>query len=315
MKIKIYTTSKIGKGDMELPPQFNELVRPDLIKKVVRILQSNRRQSYGASPEAGKRASAKLSRRRRKYRGSYGIGISRVPRKILTRRGTRMNWVGAFAPGTVGGRRAHPPKAEKELALKINKKERRKAIRSAMAATVVKGLVMKRGHIAPEMYPFIVEDKIESLNKTKDALAVLKKFDLEKELERVSVSKIRSGKGKLRGRRFKKKKGPLIVVSGKCNLVKACSNIPGVDVVEVDSLNAEILAPGANIGRLTLYTENAIKRIKEENLFTDNPSRKFQIKEEQKVEVKKEKIEKKKILKTEVKKPVKSKTKTKKKAE
>ena len=290
MKLKIYSITKISKGDMELPSQFNELIRPDLIKKVVRIMQFNKRQKYGSDPEAGKRASAELSRRRRKYRGSYGIGISRVPRKIVSRRGTRMNWIGAFAPGTVGGRRAHPPKAEKEWTLKINKKERRKAIRSAMAANIVKELVAGRGHVIPETYPFILEDKIESLSKTKEAIAALKKLDLGKELERTSESKIRAGKGKLRGRKYVKKKGPLIVVSGKCGLINSCKNIPGVDVVEVDTLNAEVLAPGASIGRLTLYTENAVKRIKEENLFTNNPARKFEIKEKK---PEKEKIEKK----------------------
>ena len=38
-----------------------------------------------------------------------------------------MNWVGAFAPGTVGGRKAHAPNAEKIFDKKINKKENRKA--------------------------------------------------------------------------------------------------------------------------------------------------------------------------------------------
>ena len=49
-----------------------------------------------------------------------------------------MNWVGAFAPGTVGGRRAHPPKSEKIWSKKINKKENAKAIRSAISATLLK---------------------------------------------------------------------------------------------------------------------------------------------------------------------------------
>ncbi len=126
MKLNIISTSKEKKKEIDLPSQFNEEVRPDVISRAVLAIQSNKRQPYGASPEAGKRASAEISRRRHDYRGSYGHGISRVPRKILTRRGTRMYWVGAFAPGTVGGRRAHPPKVEKNYSQKINKKERRK---------------------------------------------------------------------------------------------------------------------------------------------------------------------------------------------
>ncbi len=113
MKLKIISIKKAEAGERELPAQFKGLVRPDLIKRAVLSLQSNKRQAYGASPEAGKRHSAELSRRRRKYRGSYGHGISRVPRKILSRSGLRFNWAGAVAPGTVGGRRAHPPKTEK----------------------------------------------------------------------------------------------------------------------------------------------------------------------------------------------------------
>ena len=102
MKLDILDSSNNKIGEIKLPRQFDEEYRPDLIQRAVLAIQSHKRQAYAASESAGKRASAKLSRRRRDYRGSYGIGISRVPRKIMTRRGTRMNWVGAFAPGTVG---------------------------------------------------------------------------------------------------------------------------------------------------------------------------------------------------------------------
>ena len=158
MKLSIIDKTNAQKGKKELPAQFNEAVRPDIILRAVLSIQSNKRQKYGAFSEAGKRPSAKLSRRRRDYRGSYGIGISRVPRKILSRRGTRMNWAGAFAPGMVGGRRAHPPKADKEWSQKINKKERRKAIRSAMSATMNKELISLRGQLMPENYQFIIDN-------------------------------------------------------------------------------------------------------------------------------------------------------------
>ncbi|MEK6868731.1 MAG: 50S ribosomal protein L4, partial [Nanoarchaeota archaeon] len=105
MKLNVLDTSKNKTGEINLPVQFDEEVRPDLISRAVLALQSSKRQAYGAMPEAGKRASSTLSKRRRRYRGSYGHGISRTPRKILSRRGTRMYWVGAFAPNTRGGRR------------------------------------------------------------------------------------------------------------------------------------------------------------------------------------------------------------------
>ena len=267
MKLNIFDSLKNKVGEIELPHQFHEEYRPDLIQRAFLSIQSHKRQPYSSSPTAGKRSSAKLSRRRRKYRGSYGIGISRVPRKIMTRSGTRMNWVGAFAPGTVGGRRAHPPKTEKIWDIKINHHERTKALRSAIAATVMKEVVSERGHIIPKDYPFILEDKFEMMSKTKDIVILLKKLGLEDELSRSEAKSVRAGKGKSRGRKYKKKKGPLFVISKKNNIIKALSNIPGVDVAEVRSLNAELLAPGGKPGRLTLWTASAINILEKENLF------------------------------------------------
>ena len=267
MELTIKSLTNTEAGKKKLPKQFGEEYRPDLIKKSVIILQSHTIQPYGASPMAGKRASAELSRRRRKYRGSYGIGISRVPRKILTRRGTRMNWVGAFAPGTVGGRRAHPPKSSKLWSLKMNKKENRKAIRSALSATLLTDLAKARGHKVPEAYPFIIEDKIESLNKTKQVKDALKTIGFSAELERSSEKKVRAGRGKTRGRKYKKKIGLLIVVADDCNLAKAGKNIPGVDIVKVKDLNAEILAPGTDAGRLSIFTNKALEIMEKEKLF------------------------------------------------
>ncbi len=265
--MKVLSVKNEEKGNIELPSQFHEDIRPDIIKRTVHALQSHKRQPYGATPTAGKRSSAKLSRRRRAYKTSYGIGISRVPRKVLSRHGTRMFWVGAFAPGTVGGRRSHPPKAEKSFEHKVNEKERRKAIRSAISATVVKEIVSARGHVVPENYPIIVEAGFEELKKTKEAVAVLNVLGLENEILRADERKVRSGKGKARGRKYRIKAGPLIVVSNKCNASNAMKNITGVDVVEVNNLNAELLAPGCVPGRLTVWTENAIKRLEKESLF------------------------------------------------
>ena len=266
MKLRILDANKAVVGEMKLPQQFEEEFRPDMIHRAVLAIQSHYRQPYGASHLAGKRASAKLSRRRRDYRGSYGFGISRVPRKIMSRRGTRMNWVGAFAPGMVGGRRAHPPKSEKIQHKKINEKERIKAIRSAISATVSKDVVAKRGHIIPNDFPFLIDEKFEHISKTKDIFDSLVRLGFAEELSRVEQKKIRPGKGKSRGRKYKKKKGPLIVVSSKQKL-NAASNIPGIDVVDVKSLNAELLAPGGNPGRLTLWTAAAINIMEKEQLY------------------------------------------------
>ena len=268
--MKIYDLNGKSVREIELPEQFNEPYHPNLIKRAVLTIQSNKRHSYGAKEEAGKRASAKLSKRRRDYRGSYGHGISRVPRKILWRRGMQFGWTAAFAPGTVGGRRAHPPKAEKLFQKKINNKERRKAIRSALSSTLNKNLVGSK-HIIPGLFPLFVDAKLEDINKAKDVKGVLNKLGLEKELKRIEIRTIRSGKGKGRGRKHKTKMGPLIVVSKKCKLEKSCSNLLGIDVVKINNINAELLAPGAIAGRLTIYTDKAIEKLEKEKLFTNHP--------------------------------------------
>jgi large subunit ribosomal protein L4e len=267
--MKLDILDNLGKkaGEINLPAQFGEEVRPDLVRRAVLALQSNKRQAYGAMNRAGMRSSANLSKRRKKYRGMYGFGISRTPRKILSRRGTRMYWVGAISPNTIGGRRAHPPKAEKNLEIKINKKERKKAIRSAISATVISELVEGKGHILPESYPFVLDKKFENLNKTKEIIDTLKVYGLEKELTRVNKKKIRAGKGKSRGRKYKTKKGPLIVVSKKSSITKAADNIPGIEVIEIKNLNVGLLAPGEIPGRLTLWTAGALEKMEKEKLF------------------------------------------------
>jgi len=267
MKLPIYDQKNAKTGEQELPSQFSEPFRPDLIKKAVLTLQNNARQKYGAKPEAGKRHSAELSRRRRKYRGSYGHGISRDTRKIMTRRGTRFYWVGAVSPHTRGGRRAHPPKSEKNWKQKINKKENCKAIRSALAATLNKEIVTERGHHLPKEYPFILDNNVEKISKTKEFQIVLQKLNFQEELNRSLIKKIRAGLGKLRGRKYRRKKGLLIVVGEECPLLKSSQNIPGLDIVKVNQLNAELLAPGTIPGRITLYTANAIKKLTENKLF------------------------------------------------
>ncbi|MEM4710329.1 MAG: 50S ribosomal protein L4 [Candidatus Woesearchaeota archaeon] len=261
MKVPIVNLEKKEIGKKELPKQFHEPVREDLIYRAITTIQANSRQPYGAYESAGMNVSAKLSRRRRDYKGSYGYGMARTPRKVLSHRGSRFNYVGALAPNTRGGRRAHPPKSERIWDKKINKKERRKAICSALAATLNIELIKSRGHKIPDGFPFIVSDEIESLSKTKDVLKALNALGFKEELKRNKSKKIRSGKGKNRARPYKIKKSILFVVSKKCPLIKSADNIPGVDVATFDHLNTELLAPGIKPGRLTLYTESAIDKI------------------------------------------------------
>jgi large subunit ribosomal protein L4e len=253
--------------EINLPSQFNEEIHPNLIWRAFLVIRSNKRQPYGSRRGAGMRASAKVSRRRHDYKGSYGHGISRVPRKVLWHRGTQFGWVGAKAAGTVGGKRAHPPKAEKIWNKKINLKEKRKAIRSALSATLDKNLVEARNHKIPGIYPIFIEDKFEDVSKTKEVIKILNNLGLKKELERLEIKKVRAGRGKNQGRKYKIKTGPLLVVSKKCKLINAARNIPGIDVAQVNQVNVELLAPGSKPGRLTIYTQAAIERLEKEKMF------------------------------------------------
>ena len=56
-------------------------------------------------------------------------------------------------------------------------------------------------------------------------------------------------------------------------MLKSACNIPGVNIVEVKNLNAELLVQGLN-PRLTIWTENSIEKLKNENLFLGKPSKK-----------------------------------------
>lgn len=267
--VKIRTAESGDSGSMALPGQFKEAVRPDLIARAVLALQAARRQPYGGYGQAGMRHSDELSKRRKDYRGSYGKGQSRVPRKIHTRRGRQMYMVGSGVPGMVGGRRAHPPKPMRDWTQKVNKTENRKAIRSALSATMQVELVSERGHHVPKEFPFILDSAFEKIAKTAELEKALVSLGFADELARGSKSSIRAGKGKLRGRRLKRPTSFLFVVgSADAPLARAAANIPGADVASADALNAEILAPGTHPGRLTLYTQDAITRLDKEGLFT-----------------------------------------------
>ena len=72
---------------------------------------------------------------------------------------------------------------------------------------------------------------------------------------------MRAGRGKSRGRRYKTKKSVLIVVSRPTALSQSARSIPGVNVCVARELNADVLAPGGLMGRVTVYTEAALKEI------------------------------------------------------
>ena len=179
----------------------------------------------------------------------------------------------AFVPQAIGGRKAHPPRVNTIYHEKINRKERILAIRSAIAATANEELVSQRGHQISELdqIPFVVDDELETIKRTKETREIFKDLGIMDDIVRAKKGrKIKSGKGKLRGRKYRTPKGPLVVVGSDRGISLGARNHAGVDVVEVNNVNAELLAPGTQAGRLTIYTKSAIEKLGD--LFQKNRS-------------------------------------------
>jgi len=200
---------------------------------------------------AGKRTTAESM--------GVGRGMSRIPR-VKGERYSRGGMAG-FAAGTVKGRLTFPPTSARVPAKKINRKELRAAMLSAVAATSSKSLVKARGHRIPDAleFPVVVSEAAEKLTKNSEAEKILKNLGIWDDVERASERKIRSGRGSARGRPYKGHVSALVVVSKRQGAERAFGNFSGVGVVDVSSLSVSDLAPGTHPGRLTIWTDAAIK--------------------------------------------------------
>jgi len=241
---------------VSLPPVFATAVRRDVIRRAVVAIQSHRVQPQGRDIFAGMRTSAES-------RGT-GLHLARVPRVKGTR--SPRAGQGAIATMTVGGRSAHTSMPEKKIYKRINRKERLLAVRSAIAATGRSDLVASRGHASAKVkeFPLVVVDEIESLKDVESVKGALEKLGVWEDILRAkSRVGVRAGVGKRRGRRAKKAVGPLVVVAEEKGIRRAARNLSGVDVVKVERLSVEALAPGTHPGRLTVWSESALKKLNE----------------------------------------------------
>ena len=247
MKTQVRTLTGEIVHELDLPEIFNEDYRPDLIKRAVLALQSTRFQPHGTDPYAGMRTSAES--------WGSGRGVAQVPRIKNSSKVARV-------PQATGGRAAHPPKVAKVLVKEINRKEKQKALRSAIAASTSPDLVRERGHLFEGDLPLVLEDRFEEITRTGDVIAALSALGVYADVERAKASrKVRAGRGTMRGRRYKQRKSVLIVTGNEP--LRAARNLAGVDAVTVNQLNTELLAPGTHAGRLTVWTESAIRRLEE----------------------------------------------------
>ncbi|KAJ2245144.1 60S ribosomal protein L4B, partial [Coemansia sp. RSA 455] len=225
-----------------LPSVFTAPIRPDLVQFVHKNMAKNRRQPYAAKQQAGEETSAE----------SWGTGraVARIPR--VGGGGTHRAGQAAFGNMTRGGRMFAPNKVWRKWHIRTNSNQKRYATASAVAASGVSALVSGRGHRISniEEVPLVVSAEVESLSKTKEAIALLKALKAYADVAKVSNTRsIRAGRGKMRNRRHRQRRGPLVVFAQDKGISRAFRNLPGVELVDVTRLNLLQLAPGGHLGR------------------------------------------------------------------
>merc|ERR1712054_597133 len=210
--------------------------------------------AYAVNKDAGMQTAAE----------SWGTGraVARIPR--VPGGGTHRAGQGAFGNMCRGGRMFNPTKTWRSWHRKINVNQRRYAVCSALAASALPSLVMARGHRISEVpeCPLVLDASVESCDKTSKAVKILKEVGAFEDVEKSKASRqIRSGKGKMRNRRYVQRRGPLVVYGEDNGIRKAFRNISGVECCDVTTLNLLQLAPGGHLGRFVVFTESALAKL------------------------------------------------------
>lgn len=247
----IYDTKGEIVGEVELPTIFYYPIRKDIIRRAFLSAFTAMLQPKGRDPMAGKRTTAR-------YWG-VGYGLARVPRLPTGE--------ARFVASTRKGHIAFPPRPDRRIHEEVNRNERIIAIVSALAATSRVELVRSRGHVFTcSRLPVVLVDEVEqSYTKTKDVKELLEKIGVWSDIERsYEKTRIRSGKGKMRGRRYVEPRSVLFILSSyDAPFAKAVRNLPGVDIATPGNLSVLHLAPGGVPGRLMVITRSALDAIAE----------------------------------------------------
>lgn len=222
--ITLFSASGEAVSSVPLASVFTVPIRPDLVQFCHTNMNKNARQPYSVASNAGHQTSAI----------SWGTGraVARIPR--VSGGGTHRAGQAAFGNMCRGGRMFAPTKTWRKWHVKTNLQMKRYATASAIAASALPSLVMARGHKIDGVMevPLIVSDEIESLLKTRSAVILLKSLNAYQDVEKVQNSKkLRAGKGKMRNRRHRMRRGPLIVYNKDEGITRAFRNIPGVELV------------------------------------------------------------------------------------
>jgi large subunit ribosomal protein L4e len=247
IEVPVYSVTGEVQGNVRLPDVYRVPVRKDLIHRVFMSEFTAAIQPKGRDPMAGMRTTAV----------SLGIhhGLARVPR---VKGSTRAR----LAPFVRGGRLAHPPRVDENIKEEVNKLERLMGTMSALAATAYVDLVRARGHVfEASAVPIVIDSAVlQSVKRTREARELLKKLGVYSDVERAAEgTKVRAGKGKMRGRRYVEPKSVLFVLEDHASpFATAVKGLPGVDVVEPQLVSVLELAPGGVPGRLTVVTTKSL---------------------------------------------------------
>ncbi len=261
MKVNVLSIDGKKMEELDVPSFFSNEVRKDLILRAVRSELSKTYQPKAPYKWAGLQTSAEYVGNKDRYRTMKNRGAAMLPHEKLPKgRYGRVRMV----PFAVTGRRAHPPKVEKIIAEKINRKESQKALFSAISASCVPDVVKERTG-SEYTVPYVLVDDIEKVNKSKEVLQIIESLGLKDEIEKSLNSRKRiTGFRKTRnGRAYKERKSVLFVVSKDCPLIKSGANLSGAKVVSVDNLTVNDFAPGGYPGRVVIWSKKSIQKIGE----------------------------------------------------
>ena len=258
MNTNVYQIDGKTEKKIELPEIFTKPFRVDLVRRAILAEQSLRYQPQAHYILAGMQTSAAYIGEYSTWRTGRHMGTAIRPRQKLA--GGAQGEVRRI-PSAKKGKRAHPHMVEKIIVEKINAIEYRKALESAIAGTSRHELIAQRNIPKLHSVPIVIDNKIESVAKTKDLLKILKNIGVEEDIEKSHDPKLRKGlRRSIRRRIFRK--SVLIIVKDANKVEKAGRNIPGVDVKSVNKLTVESIAPGA-IPRITIFSESALSGLQE----------------------------------------------------
>ncbi|TNJ26532.1 Ribosomal protein L4 [Giardia muris] len=239
--VKVFSATGAPAGELPRPAVFSVPIRPDIISFVHTQLAKNNRTPYAVSRYAGVQCTA--------HSWGPGRAVARLPRKH--------GGIGAYANFARGGHMAHPTSVNRRWCRCVNLNLRRYAVASALAASANAQLVEARGHRIGNVksIPCVVD--VSDVKKTKDAMGIIRAIGAAEDVERCKESRgIRAGRGKMRNRRYRMRRGPLLIHAGE-NIEPAFRNIPGLDICHVSDMKLLELAPGSHPGRLIIWTKGA----------------------------------------------------------